>query len=316
MSGNIFIKTQLANTVLAAAVGYIVDLRGAHDWSVEVAAVIDSSAKTAVDNKQAALNIGTTITYTATTAYLGAAGNAITIAYTGGGSAGSEVVTVVGTAISVQIASGVSTGNQVKTAVLASAPATALVTTTGTAAGAQTTVGATNLTGGVTSKFNLVLDTISISSHGYYTGLVVQATTSSGSLPAGLSTSTNYFVVVIDPNTIKLATTLALALAGTPDVDITAYGTDGSTITLTPTAVSGLSYKLQKSNSYDPQMNPSPTWIDLVAGETNSVVTNTISSTATSAASGKQVGYSYGRILFAISAGTVQVVITAAASKG
>lgn len=43
----------------------------------------------------------------------GTDGNAITIAYTAGGTAGSEVVSLVGTAISVKIQSGVSTTNQV-----------------------------------------------------------------------------------------------------------------------------------------------------------------------------------------------------------
>src|SRR5579872_3306676 len=42
-------------------------------------------------------------------ANLGASGNSITIAFTGGGTAGSEVVTVTGQAISVQIQSGTST---------------------------------------------------------------------------------------------------------------------------------------------------------------------------------------------------------------
>lgn len=51
----------------------------------------------------------------------------VTITYTAGGTAGSEVVTLVGTAISVQIESGVSTATQVRTAVLASVTAAALV---------------------------------------------------------------------------------------------------------------------------------------------------------------------------------------------
>lgn len=71
----------------------------------------------------------------------------VTVAYTGGGTAGAEVVTVVGSAISVQIQSGVSTATQVRTAVLASVAASALVdcVVSGTAATAQTTVAATTL---------------------------------------------------------------------------------------------------------------------------------------------------------------------------
>lgn len=87
------------------------------------------------------------VTYTAV-ANLGAGGNAITVAYTSGGTAGSEVVTVTGNAISVQIQSGTSTITQVRTAV--NAAAAALVTATGTSATVVTTASATPLTSGVT----------------------------------------------------------------------------------------------------------------------------------------------------------------------
>ena len=66
------------------------------------------------------------LTYTAVAT--GSGGNSITIAYTTGGTAGSEVVSVVGNAISVQIASGVSTAAQIAAAIAGNAPATALVT--------------------------------------------------------------------------------------------------------------------------------------------------------------------------------------------
>ncbi len=72
----------------------------------------------------------------------GTGGNAITVAYTTGATAGSEVVTVVSNAISVQIATGVSTATQIKAAVDASSPAAALVDTsiTGTGSNAQTAI--------------------------------------------------------------------------------------------------------------------------------------------------------------------------------
>ena len=91
------------------------------------------------------------LTYTAV-ANLGAGGNNITIAYTGSGTAGSEVVTVTGNAISVKIESGVSTATQISTAVTASAAASALVSVaiSGTGSNAQTTASATHLAGGVT----------------------------------------------------------------------------------------------------------------------------------------------------------------------
>lgn len=89
------------------------------------------------------------VTYTAV-ANLGAGGNSITVAYTAGGTAGAEVVTVVGNAISVQIASGTSTITQVRTAVNASAAAAALVTATGTSATTVSSAGALALQNGVT----------------------------------------------------------------------------------------------------------------------------------------------------------------------
>jgi len=89
------------------------------------------------------------ITYTSE--LFGSSGNSITIAYTAGGTAGAEVVTVVGYAISVSIASGVSTATQIQTAILANSLATDLVglVITGTGSNPQTAMGATSLTGGI-----------------------------------------------------------------------------------------------------------------------------------------------------------------------
>lgn len=91
--------------------------------------------------------------------FTGAAGNAndnaVSIAYTTGGTAGSEVVTVTGNAISIQIASGVSTATQIRTAFNASGAATALASCaiSGTGSHPQTApVSATNLAGGVTAS--------------------------------------------------------------------------------------------------------------------------------------------------------------------
>ncbi len=305
-------KHLLASTVIEAASNYVMDTRWMKTVGVEVIAVVNSTAKTAVDNTQATLVIGTTVTYTATAAYAGTAGNAITIEFVAGGTAGAEVVTVVGTAISVSMdvtpVTG-STGTQIKAAIAASVPAAALVTGSGTAVAVQAAQAATSLAGGVTSKFNLVTDKITIATHGFYPGLKLRLT-STGTLPTGLATSTDYYVIVIDANTIQLSATLAGALAALKvPVDITAYGTTGETATFTPVAVSGVSYKLQKSISWDPVENPSPTWVDAVAGDTNSVVTNTITVSASSMASITNCYTSAINTLFAISAGTVQIQV-------
>lgn len=88
------------------------------------------------------------ITFTSSDAYEDV--NSITVAYTGGGTAGAEVVTVTDLAISVQIQSGVSTATQIKAALDASSDATDLISVaiTGTASTAQVTFSATALSGG------------------------------------------------------------------------------------------------------------------------------------------------------------------------
>lgn len=80
------------------------------------------------------------ITYTADR--MGSAGNSITIALIAGGTAGSEVVSVVGKAISVQIESGVSTRTQVKTALDGNAAASALISVSVTSGGTAATLSA------------------------------------------------------------------------------------------------------------------------------------------------------------------------------
>lgn len=107
-------------------------------------------SNTASAETAATLTLGG-VTYTATTGQ-GADGNSVTIAYTGGGNAGSEVVSVTGQAISVQIQSGVSTITQVRTAVNAAVAAAALVIATGTSATTVSTASATNLAGGVSAS--------------------------------------------------------------------------------------------------------------------------------------------------------------------
>jgi hypothetical protein len=87
------------------------------------------------------------VTLTAVT--FGTSGNLISIAFTGGGTAGAEVVTVTGNAISVQIESGVSSVTQVRTAINASGAAAALVVATGTNAATVSTAAALFLTGGI-----------------------------------------------------------------------------------------------------------------------------------------------------------------------
>lgn len=111
------------------------------------------------------------LTYTALA--FGTSGNLITIAYTGGGTAGSEVVTVLVNAISVQIQNGASTATQIRTAVQASVAASALVSVavTGTGSNVQSTAGATPLAGGLD---NLIPEGTKISSITPESPIVIQ----------------------------------------------------------------------------------------------------------------------------------------------
>lgn len=120
----------------------------------------------------------------------GVGGNSITVAYTTGGVAGSEVVTVVSSAISVQIASGVSTAAQIAAAILASGPASALVTASvyGVSTNKQTApVSPTNLAGGTSSGTEPVHTAmIRTANELYYFGVLIDA------VPTTLTTLPSY----------------------------------------------------------------------------------------------------------------------------
>jgi hypothetical protein len=73
--------------------------------------------------------------------------------------------------------------------------------------------------------------TITETAHGYETGDVGRLTTS-GSLPTGFATSTDYFVIKVSDNAYRLAASLANAQAGTQIVP-SAAGSGNQTFTLT-----------------------------------------------------------------------------------
>jgi len=94
------------------------------------------------------------------------------------------------------------------------------------------------------------------SSHGMVTGMIVQATTA-GTLAVPLVVSTNYYVIRIDADYFALATTYALAEAGTKIV-ITNVGVTSTT--LTPGALaSSLTFK---------RSNDRTNWTDIQAATT------------------------------------------------
>jgi hypothetical protein len=59
-------------------------------------------------------------------------------------------------------------------------------------------------------------ETLNLVDHGFLTGDKVRFTTSAADLPAGLAVDTTYYVIKVTDDTFKVATTDALATAGTP----------------------------------------------------------------------------------------------------
>ena len=96
-------------------------------------------------------------------------------------------------------------------------------------------------------------DQVTVSAHGYKTGLKVRLTTT-GTLPGGLATATDYYIVLNDGNTIQFATSAANASSGSA-INITSAA-GGGTHTITPQAV-GANIILQTS------VDGGTNWIDL-----------------------------------------------------
>ena len=135
-------------------------------------------------------------------------------------------------------------------------------------------------------------DTITITSHGFVTGLKVAL--SGTNLPGGLS-ATNYWIIKVDANTIKLASSLVNSAAGTA-VDITSAGTTADAA-LTPASISGNVLKLQMGND-------NTNWTD-ISGDTV-----TISAAGSVCWNVVTPGYRYVNVLYTPSAGAVNLLVT------
>lgn len=81
-----------------------------------------------------------------------------------------------------------------------------------------------------TTDVTVAADTITETAHGMETGDGPVRVSSSTTLPAGLAAATDYWVIRVDANTFKLATSRANALAGTA-IDLTSQGTGTHTLT-------------------------------------------------------------------------------------
>lgn len=85
---------------------------------------------------------------------------------------------------------------------------------------------------------NTATDSVNINAHGFVTGLACQLTTT-GTLPAGLSPATTYYLIVVDSNNVKYAATLSNALGGIA-VDLSGTGTGTHTIDVPGSSVSAV----------------------------------------------------------------------------
>lgn len=82
------------------------------------------------------------------------------------------------------------------------------------------------------TNVNVTANTITLTAHGFETGDLVTYNDGGGTAITGITSTSSYYVIKIDADTIKLATTAALALAGTGR-DLTVVGV-GVSHTLTP----------------------------------------------------------------------------------
>lgn len=142
-----------------------------------------------------------------------------------------------------------------------------------------------------------ITDICTWTAHGMLTGLKVQLTTS-GTLPAGLSLATDYFVIKLTADTFSLASSLVLAQAGTA-IDVT--NTGSGTHTITATALAGASAKLQGSMD-------GTTYVDLPIRATGDA-TKSASITATGSLhlSEQDMNVNYVRVYYTLTAGQINI---------
>lgn len=137
-------------------------------------------------------------------------------------------------------------------------------------------------------------DTVTITAHGYLTGTKVTLTTTT-TLPAGLATSTDYFLIAVDADTLSFATNQANALAGTA-IDITDAGTGTHTVAVTTTLAGTV--KLQKNVQ---AVDSDPVWFDVPDSSQNITAAGNFAWALT------DIGYRSLRMVVTITSGTVSV---------
>lgn len=160
-------------------------------------------------------------------------------------------------------------------------------------------------TAGVATEVNVTDNTVTVPSHGLITGTKVTLTTT-GTLPAGLSTGTDYYVIVVDSSTLKFATSQSNASAGTA-IDITNYGTSAAVHTIVVTTTIAGTLLMQKNNVLEDDGDP--VWEDI--GSAQAFTGTDILSWALA-----DVAYNDVRMVATVTSGTVDVAATLNAKGG
>ncbi len=127
--------------------------------------------------------------------------------------------------------------------------------------GAAGSITGVQTTTGVVSKVDLTAETATIAAHGYTTGALVRLTTTS-TLPAGVTTGVDYYLIALTADTIQFATTQAHALAGTA-INLTDFGSGTHTVAVTTTLTGAV--KLQKCDDDDDTPDALKTWFDITS---------------------------------------------------
>jgi flagellin len=100
----------------------------------------------------------------------------------------------------------------------------------------DTALSISHLASGVNPGVNSATDRFTATSHGFSTGDAVTASLNGGgSLPGPLSSATTYYIIKVDNNTFKLATSASNAQSGTA-IDITSTGSGYTSLTFTGTS--------------------------------------------------------------------------------
>lgn len=144
-----------------------------------------------------------------------------------------------------------------------------------------------------TTDIDNATETFTKTAHGFVTGLKVALTTSD-TLPSGLS-ATDYYIIKVDADNFKIATSAANAVAGTA----VSFTTDGVGIqTFTPASLTACTIKLQATNDDADNSSVTPVWTDLGSPQT-------ITATGTYLWNNGDVYYSFVRLYATMTAGQI-----------